>query len=214
MKTLLVSEIFSSIQGESHLAGYPCTFVRLTGCNLDCAYCDTLYAKTGGEEMTIEEIVWRVRSEGLPLAEVTGGEPLAQEGTIDLLGALLASGTRVLLETNGSFPLDRVPQGVLIVMDIKTPGSGMDGSMRWENIERLGQNDEIKVVVCGRGDYDWAAAELKKRGVFGKIRVSFSPCAGLVEPAALAAWMLEDKLDARFQLQLHRIIWPNVDRGV
>lgn len=164
--------------------------------------------------MSVEKIVERVRAEGLPLAEVTGGEPLAQEGTVELLHAMLASGLRVLLETNGSLALDSVPEGVSIVMDIKTPGSGMDGAMRWENIERLGPNDEIKVVVCGRGDYDWATAEFKKRGIFGRIRVSFSPCAGLVEPAALAAWMMEDKLDARFQLQLHRIIWPNVDRGV
>lgn len=214
MKTLRISEIFSSIQGESHHAGYPCTFVRLTGCNLACSYCDTLYAKTGGIEMTVDAVVKKIIDQGFALVEVTGGEPLCQEGTPELLGKLLASGKRVLLETNGSLDLGSVPQGVGIVMDIKTPGSGMEGANNWENIGKLRAGDEIKVVVCGRGDYDWAVKELKAHGVFGRVPVSLSPCAGLVSAAELAAWMVEDRLDARFQLQLHRIIWPGIEKGV
>lgn len=211
---LFVSEIFASIQGESHHAGYPCAFIRLTGCNLDCAWCDTVYAKEGGESMAVGEIVDRVRLMGLPVVEVTGGEPLFQAHTPLLLTELLKLNSRVLLETNGSLPLDTVPEGVSIIMDLKAPGSGMAGKNRWENLSRLGAGDEIKIVVSDRDDYLWAVGELKARGVFGRVKVNFSPVAGTLEPATLAGWMVEDRLDARFQLQLHRIIWPGSDRGV
>lgn len=214
MKILMVSEIFSSIQGESHFAGYPCAFVRLVGCNLACSYCDTEYAKTGGESMTVEAIVERVAALGMPVVEVTGGEPLYQSGATELLAALLNLGGRVLLETNGSLPLDRVPEGVSIVMDLKSPSSGMAEANLWENLKRLGPGDEIKVVLCSRADYEWAVSELRSRNVFGNLRVSLSPAAGQLPPEDLAAWMVADRLDARFQLQLHRIIWPRIDRGV
>lgn len=214
MKTLLVSEIFSSIQGESHHAGYPCTFIRLAGCNLDCVYCDTGYARSGGEPMSIQDIVGRVVVEGMPVVELTGGEPLSQTGALELLKALVETGKRVLLETNGSLPVEGVPAKVTVVMDIKTPASGMAGFNRWENIAALKPEDEIKVVICGREDYEWAVSSLGNRNVFGRLRVSLSPAAGLVEPSDLAAWMMGDRLDARFQLQLHRILWPNLDRGV
>ncbi len=214
MGNLLVTEIFASIQGESHHAGYPCSFVRLAGCNLDCSYCDTLYAKTGGAPMETGEIIERVRALAMPVVEVTGGEPLFREGAEELLLELVKLPNRVLLETNGSLSLENVPPGVTIIMDVKTPGSGMADRNLWENIRRLQSDDEIKAVLTGREDYDWTKGELDARGVFGSVRVSLSPAAGLLDPALLASWMVEDRLDARLQLQLHRILWPNVDRGV
>lgn len=214
MAELRVSEIFSSIQGESHWAGYPCTFVRLTGCNLDCSYCDTRYAREGGVPMTLSEIVAAVEREGLATAEVTGGEPLHQPGTPELLQALLATGRRVLLETNGSLPLEPVPDGVCVVMDLKAPGSGMAAFNRWENLAELAPTDEIKVVCRDRRDYEWARGALRDRALLGRVRASLSPVWGELDPAELARWMLEDRLDARLQLQLHRILWPAADRGV
>lgn len=214
MTTLNVSEIFSSIQGESHFAGYPCAFVRLTGCNLDCVYCDTRYAREGGAQMSVADIVERVATAGLPLSELTGGEPLFQPGTPELLAALQKLPGRVLLETNGSLPLDEVPPGVVIIMDLKTPGSGMEGANLWSNLNRLGREDELKVVLTDREDYEWTVSQLKEREAFGRIRVSLSPAAGLLKPEQLARWMVEDRLDARLQLQLHRIIWPAIERGV
>lgn len=214
MAALLVSEIFSSIQGESHWAGYPCTFVRLTGCNLDCAYCDTRYAREGGREMPLTEVVRAVEREGFATVEVTGGEPLCQEGTPELLAALLAGGRRVLLETNGSLPLTGLPEGVCVVMDLKTPGSGMAAFNRWENLAELGPEDEVKFVCRHREDYEWARSALRNRGLPGRVRVSLSPVWGELAPPELARWMLDDRLDARLQLQLHRILWPGMDRGV
>lgn len=214
MVALKVAEIFSSIQGESHWAGYPCTFVRLAGCNLDCTYCDTRYAREGGEPMSLAAVAAAVVREGLHTVEVTGGEPLHQQGTPDLLRALVATGRRVLLETNGSLPLDGVPPEVCVVMDLKAPGSGMAAFNRWENLARLKPTDEVKVVCRDRRDYEWARDVLRERRVLGRARASLSPVWGEVQPAELARWMLEDRLDARLQLQLHRILWPTLDRGV
>lgn len=214
MTTLRVCEIFSSIQGESHWAGYPCTFVRLAGCNLDCSWCDTRYAREGGEEMDAAAVVAEVKGRGLPLVELTGGEPLAQEGARDLLWKLTGSGLRVLLETNGSLPVEPVPPHVHIVMDVKTPGSGMAERNRWENLAALKSSDEVKLVVRDRGDYDWSRRVLRERNILGRFRVSLSPVWGELEPRELAEWMLEDRLDVRLQLQLHRLLWPAAERGV
>ena len=214
MTRLRVIEIFSSIQGESHWAGYPCTFVRLAGCNLDCVYCDTRYAREGGIEMSLEEILREVDARGQGTVEVTGGEPLLQSGTPALLEALLETGCRVLLETNGSLPLDPVPKGVHVVMDLKAPGSGMAERNLWENLRKLGPSDEVKIVCRDRRDYEWALEMVRGRGLEGHLRVSLSPVWGELDPAQLAEWMLRDRLDARLQIQLHRVLWPERDRGV
>ncbi|MBI5447007.1 MAG: radical SAM protein [Deltaproteobacteria bacterium] len=214
MANLSVSELFSSIQGESHWAGYPCTFVRLAGCNLDCAYCDTRYARQGGAAYSISALLEAVRARGLHTVELTGGEPLFQRESLELLEELCRAGYRVLLETNGSLPLDGVPESVHVVMDLKSPGSGMVERMHWPNLALLKPSDEVKFVLTDRADYEWAVATAARNGLLGRVRISFSPCAGRLAPADLAAWLLEDRLDVRLQLQLHRILWPQRDRGV
>lgn len=210
---LLVAEIFSSIQGESHWAGYPCTFVRLAGCNLECSYCDTRYAREGGTPMTVADVAEAVAREGLATVEVTGGEPLLQPAALLLLGELARS-RRVLLETNGSLPLDGVPAQVCVVMDLKAPGSGMAAFNRWENLAALKPGDEVKVVCSGRADYEWARAALAEHDLPRRARVSLSPAWGVLEPAEMARWILADRLDVRLQVQLHRILWPGTERGV
>jgi 7-carboxy-7-deazaguanine synthase len=214
MGELQVSEIFSSIQGESHWAGYPCTFVRLAGCNLDCAFCDTRYAREGGTPTPLNHILEEVDRAGLGTVEVTGGEPLTQAETPGLLAGLVARGRRVLLETNGSLPLDGVPDQVVVVMDLKTPSSGMADRNRWHNLDRLGPGDEIKIVCRNRADYKWARQALRDHGFPGRTRVSLSPVWGELAPADLARWILEDRLDVRLQVQLHRVLWPHRNRGV
>ncbi len=214
MVTLQVSEIFSSIQGESHWAGYPCTFVRLAGCNLDCAYCDTRYAREGGAPVALDEVLRAVAREGLGTVEVTGGEPLVQPGTPALLEALVEEGRRVLLETNGSLPLDPVPPGVHVIMDLKAPGSGMADRNRWENLPALRPTDEVKIVCRDRADYEWSVGVIRAHGLVGRVKVNLSPVWGRLDPALLARWILDDRLDVRLQVQLHRVLWPDRDRGV
>ena len=214
MVTLQVSEIFSSIQGESHWAGYPCTFVRLAGCNLDCAYCDTRYAREGGAPVALDEVLRAVAREGLGTVEVTGGEPLVQPGTPALLEALVEESRRVLLETNGSLPLDPVPPGVHVIMDLKAPGSGMADRNRWENLSALRPTDEVKIVCRDRADYEWSVGVIRAHGLVGRVKVNLSPVWGRLDPALLARWILDDRLDVRLQVQLHRVLWPDRDRGV
>jgi 7-carboxy-7-deazaguanine synthase len=213
-RTLLVSEIFRSIQGESTQTGRRCSFVRLTGCNLRCVWCDTAYAFEGGEELEVEEIVARVEAHGTRFVLVTGGEPLAQSGVHDLMGALLARRWEVMVETGGSLDIGAVDSRVRIVLDLKCPGSGMEARNRWENLNLLKPSDEIKFVLAGEGDYRWARQVVRERRLADRFTVLFSPVHGVLSNRALAEWILEDGLDVRMQIQLHKQIWPAGTRGV
>ena len=210
---LKVSEIFHSIQGESTGAGLPCVFVRLAGCNLNCSYCDTLYAREGGELLSREAVLERVEAYRCRLVEVTGGEPLLQEETPALVSALLDRKLEVLIETNGSLDISVLDPRAARIMDLKCPSSGETGKMRWENLAHLTPRDEVKFVIGGREDYLWAKAVAGERIPAGPA-VLFSPAAGQLDPAELAGWILGDGLEVRLQLQLQKVIWPGRDRGV
>ena len=211
---LKVNEIFHSIQGESTHAGRPCVFVRLTGCNLRCAWCDTEYAFYEGEDMTVEQVVERVAAYGCNLVEVTGGEPLMQAEVIDLLERLLADGCEVMLETGGSLPIKQVPRPVIKIVDFKAPSSGMAGKNRWSILDDLAPHDEVKFVIADRADYDWAQARIEEHGLVGRYTILISPVFGMLEPRDLAGWLLQDRHQARLQLQLHKTIWGPDKRGV
>jgi 7-carboxy-7-deazaguanine synthase len=208
-----VTEIFASLQGESSWAGLPCVFVRLTGCPLRCAWCDTRYAYTGGEEWTVGEIVRKVQTFGLPLVEVTGGEPLAQDACIPLLGELLKAGFRVLLETSGSVDIGPVPEDVIRIVDVKCPGSGEENRNFWENLKKLRSRDEVKFVIRDVVDYDYARDVIGRFGLDGRNGILLSPVRGELVPAQLSEWMLRDHLNARLNLQLHKIIWDPSAQG-
>ncbi|MDT8335180.1 MAG: radical SAM protein [Desulfurivibrionaceae bacterium] len=217
MKTpprLEVSELFFSIQGESSYAGQPCVFIRLSGCNLRCRYCDAGYTyEEPGTLRDIGEILsFAGQYPGFPV-EITGGEPLLQDNVYPLMDELLKAGREVLLETNGSINLARVPAGVVKIMDAKCPGSNMHEHLKKENLGLLGPGDELKFVLCSRADYDWAAALIRKTPLNKSVIIHFSPVPGELDPARLAEWLLEDRLPVRLQLQLHKIIWPGIDRG-
>ena len=211
---LKVNEIFHSIQGESTHAGRPCVFVRLTYCNLRCSFCDTEYAFFEGRERPLEEILAEVARYGCRLVEVTGGEPLIQKETTVLLERLLDEGYEVLLETSGAWPIETVPEGVRIIMDLKAPGSGMVEKNRWENLRHLHGNDEIKFVICDRPDYEWARGVVAEHDLTARHTVLFSPSFGQLAPDELAAWILADRLPVRLQLQMHKLIWSPAARGV
>ena len=212
--TLLINELFASIQGESTHAGRPCTFIRLTGCPLRCRWCDSAFAYTGGERLTRETILERVRALGLPLVEVTGGEPLAQPGCPALLRDLCDAGYEVLLETNGAMDLEPVDPRVAKIIDIKCPSSGESEKNRWDQLTQLGPRDELKFVIAGRPDYLWARQALADNALQGARPIHFSPVQGELDPALLARWIIEDRLEVRLHLQLHKIIWPNTLSGV
>ncbi|MDX1622372.1 MAG: radical SAM protein [Gemmatimonadota bacterium] len=211
---LRVNEIFYSVQGESTQAGRPCVFVRLTYCNLRCTYCDTEYAFFEGVERSLDEIVETVKGYGCDLVEVTGGEPLIQRETNALMERLLAEGLEVMLETSGAWAIEEVPDGVRIVMDLKTPGSGMVAHNRWENLDHLGPDDEIKFVICDRGDYEWARGVIGEHDLAARHPVLLSPSFDELDPRELAEWVLEDALPVRFQLQIHKLVWSPTARGV
>jgi len=213
-ETLRITEIFHSIQGESSQVGRPCSFVRLTGCNLRCVWCDTAYAFEGGEEMELDDILRRVGSHGAPLVLVTGGEPLAQPGVHALMRRLLDSGKEVMIETGGSLDIAGIDPRVRIVLDLKCPGSGMEPKNRWENLSSLKPNDEIKFVLNDRGDYEWARSVLQEKCLDDRAAVLFSPVFGVMDGRKLAGWILQDRLNVRLQLQLHKLIWPPEMRGV
>jgi 7-carboxy-7-deazaguanine synthase len=211
---LKVNEIFYSIQGESTHAGRPCVFVRLTYCNLRCTYCDTEYAFYRGSERSINEILEEVAAYRCRLVEVTGGEPLIQRETTHLLERLLEEGHEVLLETSGAWPIEHVPDGVRIIMDLKTPGSRMVTSNRWQNLQHLDGDDEIKFVVCDRADYEWARSVIGEHDLTARHRVLLSPSHGELDPRLLSEWVLSDSLPVRVQLQIHKFIWSPSARGV
>jgi 7-carboxy-7-deazaguanine synthase len=205
---LKVNEIFSSIQGEASYAGQPCTFVRLAGCNLRCAWCDTQYAWEEGQVMPAEAVVSRVRELGWELVEITGGEPLMQEAVLPLMSALVDEDFSVLLETNGSLDLSKVPDEVTKVMDIKCPSSGMSGKSMLKNLDFLGNRDEVKFVMLDRADYEWARNLVRSERRLEHVRaVHFTPVFGRLDLASLAGWILEDRLRVRLGFQLHKIIW-------
>ncbi len=212
---LTVTEIFYSIQGESSYAGLPCVFVRLTGCDLRCSWCDTTYAFHEGRRREVDDVLKEVASYGCRLVEVTGGEPLLQPGVSLLLQRLLDSGYLVLVETGGHLPLDRVPPGVVRIVDVKCPGSGEAGRMHWDNLARLGSRDEVKFVIGDRADYDYAKTVVERDELASRVgAILFSPVHGRLPPADLAAWVLADRLPARVQLQVHKYIWEPATRGV
>lgn len=211
---LRVNEIYRSIQGESSWAGRPCTFVRLTGCHLRCGYCDSEHAFYEGGWLTVEQIVERVRELRGTLVEITGGEPLLQPACGALATALLADGHTVLCETSGALPIDRLPPGVIRIMDLKCPSSGECRRNDWTNIARLTPRDEIKFVVGDRQDFDWAVQATDRHDLARRCAVLMSPVFGQLEPRQLAAWILESGRDLRFQLQLHKLIWEPATLGV
>ena len=212
--TLRVNEIFYSIQGESTYAGLPCVFVRLTGCNLRCSYCDTQYAYHEGVEMSVADIMGRIRAVGCPLVEVTGGEPLFQEECYPLMEKLCNEGLTVMVETGGSLPIKSIDQRVKIIMDLKCPSSGMLKKNIYENINYIKSGDEVKFVIGTREDYEWSKDIVRKYRLDEKAEVLFSVVFGKLEPVRLVEWILEDKLNVRFQLQMHKFIWEPNAKGV
>lgn len=212
---LVVNEIFLSVQGESTYAGLPCAFVRLTGCNLRCNYCDTEYAFHEGRRMSVAEIAAQLDTYGCGLVEITGGEPMLQEGVHDLIASLLESGRTVMIETSGASDLSRLDPRVIKIMDLKCPGSGESGRILWSNLEHLTARDEVKFVISDRADYEWTRDVIRRYQLERRVNAVLVSCAfGRLEPARLAAWVLEDRLPVRVQLQIHKYIWPPDARGV
>lgn len=209
---LRVTEIFHSLQGESTRVGLPTVFVRLTGCPLRCRWCDTEYAFSGGQSMTLEAIVEEVARHGAEYVCVTGGEPLAQKGCTALLTALCEAGYSVSLETSGALDIAGVDARVSRVMDLKPPGSGEAGKNRWENVEHLTRHDEVKLVLASEEDYQWARNALREHRLDERCPVLFSPVHGALSPAVLAEWILRDRLPVRLQVQLHKLLW-GAERG-
>ena len=207
--TLRVTEIFHSVQGESSRVGLPTVFVRLTGCPLRCVWCDTEYAFSGGELLTLADILQRVAGFDCATVCVTGGEPLAQKNCLPLLAALCDAGHSVSLETSGALDIGGVDPRVARIVDLKAPGSGEAAKNRWENLELLTTHDELKFVLASRDDYDWAVTACRQHRLFECCPVLFSPVQGQLDPAQLAQWILDDRLPLRFQLQLHKLLWDN-----
>jgi 7-carboxy-7-deazaguanine synthase len=207
MTRLRISEIFYSLQGESRSSGWPTVFIRLTGCPLRCGYCDTSYAFQGGEWMTLDHILNQVAGYGVHHVTVTGGEPLAQKDCPVLLKRLCDAGHEVSLETSGALDISAVDARVIKIMDLKTPDSGEVENNLYSNLAHLDPPDQVKFVICSRGDYEWACEVLLDYGIASRCEVLFSPSYGQMDAAQLAQWVLEDHLSVRFQIQLHKILW-------
>ena len=212
---LQLSEVFYSIQGESSYAGYPCLVFRFSGCNLRCSYCDAKYTYEEPATATpLSDLLNEAARYPNALIEITGGEPLLQEGVYPLMDELLAAGRTVLLETNGSLSIARVPKEVVKIIDLKCPDSGMAEKMDLTNLDLLAPHDEIKFVVSSKADYDWARAMMEEHRLAEKAKLILSPVIGRLAPALLAQWLMTDALPARIQLQLHTLLWPGMKRGV
>ncbi|MGA9056400.1 MAG: radical SAM protein [Terriglobia bacterium] len=212
---MVITEIFKSIQGESTYAGLPCLFVRLTGCNLRCHWCDTAYAFNGGQKMAVADVLARIRQLGGKLVELTGGEPLLQQEVYPLTDHLLAEGYRVLVETSGERNLAQLPREVVKVVDVKCPGSGEEGKFCFDNLALLERKDQIKFVILNEDDYRYARAFLAEHNLHRHVEeVIFSPVFAQLAPRNLAAWILRDGLEVRMGLQLHKFIWGPDARGV
>jgi 7-carboxy-7-deazaguanine synthase len=210
-----INEIFYSIQGESTFAGRPCVFVRLTACDLRCSWCDTAYAFHEGRKMDVDEVVRQVESYPCKLVEITGGEPLLQEGVYPLMSRLLQSGRTVLVETGGHLSIERVPREVIRVVDVKCPASGESHRNDWGNLDRLAPHDEVKFVIQDRADYEFARDVVRSHALDQRCAaVLFSPVHAVLVPRQLSAWILEDGLPVRLQLQVHKYIWGADTRGV
>ena len=210
-----IHEIYESIQGESTFAGLPCTFVRLSRCNLRCRWCDTPQAFEGGTEMPRAEVLRKALSFGTPLVELTGGEPLLQPAALPLLAELCDSGRTVLLETSGERDISEVDPRVHRIMDLKAPGSDESHRNRWENIEQLTRRDEVKVVLADRTDYDWAKGVIAEHGLPERVHAVLLSCVwGELDPKELVRWVLEDRLPVRVQIQMHKVIWDANAQGV
>jgi 7-carboxy-7-deazaguanine synthase len=207
---LKLTEIFRSLQGEADTAGIPTVFVRLTGCPLRCQYCDTAYAFHGGEWATLEEVLRTVRDYDTRHVCVTGGEPLAQKGCLALLTSLCDAGLRVSLETSGAMSLSGVDPRVVLVVDVKTPGSGEESRNLYAQLQDLTPKDLVKFVICSREDYEWSRAKLAELQLAARCTVLFSPSHEQLPPGQLADWLLADHLPVRLQIQLHKYLWGNV----
>ncbi len=212
---LTINEIFHSIQGESTHTGRPCVFVRLTACDLRCSWCDTPYAFTEGRKLSVDDVAGQVEAYGCDLVELTGGEPLLQKDVYPLMNRLLESGHTVMVETGGHLSIADVPPDVIRIVDVKCPGSGEAGKNHWDNLSLLTAQDEVKFVIRDRADYEFARDVVAEHALLGRTAaVLFSPVHGVLAPKDLAAWILEDRLPVRLQLQAHKYIWGADVRGV
>ena len=211
---LTVNEIFKSIQGESSFTGLPCLFIRLTGCNLRCTWCDTEYAFYEGKPKSVQDIVDAIEPLDVSLVEITGGEPLLQDEVYDLMNALLAKNYKVLVETGGGVSVSKVPERVIKILDVKCPGSGEASKNLWDNLDHLNPGDEVKFVLADRADYEWSREILGRTNIHKKVQVLFSPVYDRLDLKELAAWVLKDNLPVRVQTQLHKVIWGKDTIGV
>jgi 7-carboxy-7-deazaguanine synthase len=209
-----VCEIFTSIQGESSYAGMPCTFIRLTGCNLRCSYCDTSYAYYEGRELTEDEILRKVQRACIDLVEITGGEPLLQNEVFRLIKRLLDKGYTTLVETNGSQSIKEIDKRAVVILDIKTPGSGMSKEMDFSNLDFMKSYDEVKFVITSRGDYEWSKEIIQRYKLMEKCHLLYSPAFRVLPPKNLARWMINDGLNIRLNLQLHKYIFSSEHKEI
>ena len=211
---LEVTEIYKSVQGESTYVGLPCVFVRLTGCNLRCVWCDTAYAFDGGKKLSVGKILDQVKSFGINLVEITGGEPLLQKEVFTLMEKLLKNKFLVMLETGGSLSIKNVPNEVVKIVDLKCPGSGEENKNDWSNLDHLSSEDQIKFVIADRNDYEWSRSVLRSYELDKKVQILFSPVFEKLTLKDLTEWILEDNLAVRLQTQLHKHIWDKNKIGV